>query len=104
MARLEWKMLHPRMTMEHLGFIPYWLDDSNPKRAAEQLNDGYQFGGWEPFKGFTLRDDNALTYPGDPPQMPLAEARLRDELIVFYPHSWVAVIQKDRSFEVCRMD
>lgn len=101
---IVWEMLHPRMTVEHLGHIIYWLDDFNPKSATEQLNDGYQFGGWQPFKGFKLREDNALLYPGDPPTIPLAQAQLRDELVVFYDHSWVAVIQPDRSFEVCRMD
>lgn len=101
---VKWKMLHPEMTIEHLGYIPYWLDEANPKSAREQLNDGYQCGGWRPFPGFKLRDDNSLVYPNDPPTIPLAQGRLRDELIVFYPHSWVAVIQPDRSFEVCRMD
>lgn len=101
---IEWIMLHPKMTLEHLGYIPYWLDEANPKSAREQLNDGYHFGGWRPFPGFKLMDDNSLTYPGDPPMRPLARAKLRDELVVFYPHSWVGVIQPDRSFEVCRMD
>lgn len=104
MAQLRWKMLHPRMTMDHLGYIPGWLDDANPKSAREQLGDGYRFGGWRPFKGHVLLADNSLKFPGDPKMQPLAQAELRDELIVFYPHSWVGVIQKDRSFEVCRMD
>lgn len=101
---IEWEFLHPKMTLEHLGYIPDWLSEANPKSAREQLNDGYAFGGWRPFRGFKLRHDNALLYPGDPPTIPLAQAKLRDELIVFYSHSWVAVIQPDRSFEVCRMD
>lgn len=101
---IKFELLHPRMTQAHLGFIPQWLSVDNPKSAREQLNDGYAFGGWDPFKGFTLNDDNSLSYPGDPPQKPLAQAKLRDELVVFYPSSWVAVIQPDRSFEVCRMD
>lgn len=101
---LKWEMLHPGMTMEHLGFIPHMLNDANPASAREQLNEGYQFGGWDPFKGFTLNEDNSLSYPGDPPQKPLAQARLRDELILFYRYSWIAVIQPDRSFEVCRLD
>jgi hypothetical protein len=29
---------------------------------------------------------------------------LRDELILIYEHSWVAIIQPDRTFETCRMD
>jgi len=101
---LEWEMLHPQITIEHLGYIPYWLSLDNPKSAREQLNDGYAYGGWQPFEGFKLRADNSLIYPNDPPVVPLAQAKLRDELIVFYPHSWIAVIQPDRSFEVCRMD
>ncbi len=101
---IKFELLHPRMTQAHLGFIPQWLSEGNPKSAAQQLHDGYAFGGWDPFQGFTLNKDNSLSYPGDPPQRPLAQAKLRDELIVFYPSSWVAVIQPDRSFEVCRMD
>jgi hypothetical protein len=101
---IDWEFLHPRMTIEHLGYIPYWLNLNNPKSAREQLNQGYVFGGWRPFEGFKLRSDNALLYPGDPPIEPLAQAKLRHELICFYPFSWVAVIQPDRSFEVCRMD
>jgi len=42
--------------------------------------------------------------PGDPPFKPLAQAKLRDELIVLYEADFVAVIQPDRSFEVARMD
>lgn len=101
---LKWQMLHPQMTMAHLGLIPLWLLDVDKRPAREQLNEGYKWGGWQPFEGFALGEDNSLSYPGDPPLQPLAQARLRDELIVFYRHAWVAVIQKDRSFEVCRMD
>jgi hypothetical protein len=104
MMALSVKILHPRATMEHLGMIPLWLDERNPKSAREQLNDAYPFGGWDPFTGFRLGDDNSLRFPGDPPQRPIAEMRLRDECILMYEHSWVAIIQPDRSFEVCRMD
>lgn len=41
-------------------------------------------------------------------QGPLKDALARcqggDETLVFYQHSWVAIIQQDWSFEVCRMD
>lgn len=102
---IQFEFLHPEMTDEHLGFLPLMLDERNPAPAREQLDAGYQHGGgWNPFQGFTLTDANELTYPGDPAYTPLAQAKLRDELIVFYDHSWVAIIQPDRSFEVCRMD
>lgn len=107
MALVKWNFLHPQMTMAHLGHLPLWLDTDNPKSAREQLGEGYIVGGgWRPFSGHILGfgDDYKLYYPGDPPMEPLAIAKLRDELIVFYQSSWVAVIQADRSFEVCRMD
>lgn len=100
------KFLHPQANNYHVGEIPYWLDEANPKTAAEQLNDGYAFGGWQPFGAGVVRlnADNSFSYPGDPPQHPIAEMHLRDELILMYQHSWVAVVQPDRSFELCRMD
>lgn len=102
---IRFDMLHPNMTEEHLGLIPFWLDVDDPRPASEQIHAHYGHGGgWSPFKGFELKEDNSLTYPGDPPTRPLAQARLRDELIVFYRHAWVAVIQPDRSFEVARID
>lgn len=98
--------LDSRVTADHLGFIPMWLEESNPRPAREQLDAGYSFaGGWQPFKGFTLGQDSlSLSYPGDPPLKPLAYTILHKEKIVMYPHAWVAIIQPDNSFEVCRMD
>jgi hypothetical protein len=88
-----------------LGFLPAMLSERNPAPAREQLHHGYAHGGgWHPFRGHKLLPDNRLTYPGDPPLRPLAQTKLRDELIVLYEHAWVAIIQPDRTFEVCRMD
>lgn len=102
---VEWEMLHPRMTRAHLGLLPEMLDDQDPRSAREQLNEAYAHGGgWDPFNGFRLTDKNGLAYPGDPTLKPIAQAKFRNELIVFYDCAWVAIIQPDRSFEVCRMD
>lgn len=99
------KYLHPRANSSHVGDIPLWLSEADPRRASEQLNGWYGHGGgWNPFRGFELREDNSIKYPGDPAHPPIAEMRLRDELILVYESAWVAVIQKDRSFEICRMD
>ena len=35
---------------------------------------------------------------------PLAMAELNDERLYLYPHSYVAVVQQDGGFEMCRMD
>ena len=105
MTQAKWKLLHPAATMAHLGVLPSFLHENDPAPAAEQLNAGYAHaGGWRPQKGFKLTARNSLLYPGDPPLHPVAEAQLRDETIVFYDTAFVAVIQSDRSFEVCRMD
>lgn len=101
---MTWQ-LHPRCTMEHLGFIPAWLSGDDTASAVERLHRGYSFaGGWQPMRGFKLTDKNHLLYPGDPPLRPIATTKLREETICVYDHSFVAVIQPDRSFEVSRMD
>jgi hypothetical protein len=45
-----------------------------------------------------------LHYPGDPPFKPIAMMVLRDETILIYDYSIVAIVQPDGSFEACRMD
>jgi hypothetical protein len=91
--------------MDMLGYLPQMFDERDPRPAREQVDANYGHGGgWEPFQGFTMLPNGNLSYPGDPPTALLAEARLRDEVIRFYEHSWVAIIQPDGSFEICRMD
>lgn len=102
---IPFQLLHPRATYAMLGLIPEFLSESSPAKAVEQLDQAYRHGGgWRPMRGFTLQPNDNLYYPGDPPLAPLAQAMLRFERIVIYPHAWVAVIQPDRSFEVARMD
>lgn len=99
------KFLHPQAVEDHVGFIPYWLSESNPASARQQLHEAYAYGGgWFPMLNFRLTPDNVLRYPGDPPLVPFAEMRLREELILVYECGIVAIIQKDRSFEAARMD
>lgn len=105
MTHPTWTMIDPRCTMEHLGFLPYFLDTANPAKARDQFNANYAHGGgWHNIPGFTMRPGDVLHFPGDPPFKPMAETRLRDERIVFYDCALVAVIQPDGSFEVSRMD
>jgi hypothetical protein len=81
------------------------LSEVDPRPAKEQFDSNYQHGGgWHPFPGFKLGTGISLHYPGDEPLEPLAMCEFRDELIVVYRFAWVAIIQRDQSFEVCRMD
>lgn len=87
-----------------LSILSTFLSEADPRPATEQFNSTYRFGGWQPFKGFTLNDGDGLKYPGDPILYPIASAKLRDETIHLYRSDWVAVIQSDRSFSVARLD
>jgi len=88
-----------------VGYIPTWLSTLDPDGAEKQIDKHYKHGGgFEHFEGFTMDNRFGLHYPNDPPLYPLAVARLRKELILFYPHSWVAVVQKDASFRIARID
>ena len=98
--------LHPAMTMEHLGFLPSFLNDADPRPMREQFNEHYQ-SGWQKMHGLTLVDGRSLHYPGDPLMEPVAKIELEDgrkEFVCFYEHDIVAIIQPDLSFEACRMD
>lgn len=97
---MDWICMCPR---EALGLIPSFLSEFDPRPAKEQFDANY-YPGWRAMSGMTLDDDLTLHYPGDPPFTPLAMTRLRGELIVFYTHEIVAVIQQDHSFEAARLD
>lgn len=109
---MQIQLNHPRMTLDALGpFLPTWLAiaEQTDKPISKTLDRLYSHGGgWSPFNGFTLEDDNAISYPGDPTFPPLAtfilEGKHAGEIACFYPSEWVAIIQPDRSFEICRMD
>jgi|SRR5215475_783395 len=99
---MKWFVYERRFV--ELSVLDSFLRPDDPRPAAQQFQERYRFGGWQPFRGFTLTENNRLTYPEDPPRRPVASTKLRDELIILYPGDWVAIIQPDRSFEVCRMD
>lgn len=87
-----------------VGFIPHMLDETDPRPAKEQLNEQYAHGGgWRHMKGF-VRKGAVLHYSGDPPFHPIAVIPFRDEQVFIYRHGLVAIIQKDESFTVSRMD
>jgi hypothetical protein len=100
-----WILHHPGMTLDHLGYIPDFLREDDPRSAREQFNERYM-SGWHPFNGFRKMLDNGtlVSDSGDPSLKPLASTVLRDEQILFYRHDWVAIVQLDGNFEVCRMD
>lgn len=95
----------PAVAAETIGVLPHWLDEDDPRPAAQQLDEHYAHGGgWHAFLGFQLQVDGSIKYPGDKALKPIAAIAFRKELVMFYPHAWVMILQKDGTFEVCRMD
>lgn len=99
---MKWTLLHPKATPAHLGYIPGFLKEEDPRPAAEQFRERY-VGGWHPFAGFKMTGEG-LEYPGDPPMPAVAALKFRDEWIYLYAHAWVAIVQPDGTYEVSRMD
>ena len=98
------------------GMLPsiFWKGDERP--ASEQLDERYSYGGgFSPLDGGWELDTlnvieegmpefYTLTYPNDSPVNEIGRAQLNDETLVFFQHSWLAIIQSDGSFVVTRVD
>jgi hypothetical protein len=96
--------LRPDARPEDLGFIPTFLIDSDARPVREQFNERY-CSGWRPQPGFTYEPKKMLLqYPGDPDLQPRIGISFHDEIVLLYDHDVVAIVQKDGSFEACRMD
>jgi hypothetical protein len=94
--------------VDMLGFLPDFINKYDERDAKTQLTEGYGFG-WNNFEGFTMKNHDiigeaTITYPDDPPLKEIGRAQLRDETIIVFRHSWVAVVQKDGNFVISRMD
>ena len=93
---------------EQYGMLLSMLKESDPRKAAEQFDSGYQHGGgWNPpacYKQFKVIKNEWLKYPGDEPIRPILIIRFREERIFVYEHDIVRIVQPDGSHEICRMD
>lgn len=85
-------------------FLPFFFSEEDPRPAREQFHSAYAHGGgFHPFEGFELVNDQLL-YPGDPPLQCLSKAKLRDETIMLFQFSWLCIVQPDGSYVVARAD
>lgn len=100
----KWFRRTRRAELTHLGLLPLFLDEDDPRPAVEQFDEHY-VGGWHeitragytPFTG-------AFTYPGDPPLYPLWESKFHEETILVYPHAIVVIVQPDGAYSASRLD
>lgn len=104
---VEFKLLHKEARVEHLGLIPFFLSERDPRPVVEQINANYKHGGWHSMrhmKWFLDFTNMRLRYPGDPSMLPLASVDLGEEQVYIYPHAWVVVIQGDMTWDIARID
>ena len=100
---IEVHALRSGVTIAHLGLIPSFLDEDDPRPAREQFDERYA-GGWKPRPKFKL-NGFVLTYPGDEVMEAFAMIKFNGEQILFFPHAWIAIVKEnDGSYEVARMD
>lgn len=112
-----WMALSDDVTPDHLGLIPSFLDDDDPRPAAEQLHANYAHGGgWQPDPKwrFSFKDGFSISYPGDEPLKPYAWTMLhrdsdQSQAVFIYPYGIVGVWDKptdddEGHFEAARMD
>jgi hypothetical protein len=88
------------------AFLVDIFDEKDPRPAREQAQERYAHGGgWCLMDGFSLRTGSIL-YPGDPPFARLSSCvlPLTGEEVILFDCGFVAIVQKDGSFEVARMD
>lgn len=99
------KGVHP----DELGLIPTFVNPRDPRPVREQIDGNYQHGGgWRPIQGYAMSFEEGingqLQYPGEEPLEPIALIRVRDEMVILYRYGITAILQKDKSFEVARLD
>ncbi len=104
---MKWTELK-RDEYDRLGLLPQIILNIDPRPVKEQVADRYAHGGgWHPFGQGKWKFDpvrHTLKYPGDPVFHPYWVTEVRDETVYVYQSGIVAVVQKDGSFEVTRMD
>lgn len=105
---MVWFAIDPRIDEETLGFLPLIFDPEDARKAREQVDDRYAHGGgWQPQAIWVVNFHNGTAkYPGDPEIRALAMSYLplTDERLLLFPMSYVAIIQRDGSYEMVRMD
>lgn len=77
---------------DEIGFLPSFLDEADPRPAREQFDANYPYGGYWRKVG-EIDKAGVMHYPGDPDLRPIGGTRLRDEVVLVYPASFVAIIQ-----------
>jgi hypothetical protein len=108
---IQFEILKPQVTAEHLGVIPYYFSYLEAGTAEDQMNAGYarSAGGepgdyWNKNQKHKIDETGALKYPGDSKLTPLAKAAFRGDTLRFYDYAIFSIQKPDGSFKVWRLD
>lgn len=93
------------------GIVPSFLSLQDSRSAREQINENYAHGGgWREFVGFVAGGEwedpqnFTLNYPNDQPVRAKAYCKFREELVILFDYDWCAIVQRDGTCEVARLD
>ena len=81
-------------TLIEAGYLPTLIQEDDPRSAFAQLKDRYN-PHIQPMRGFKVHHPQGgawLTYPGDPIIHEVSRARLRDEVLILFEHSWLLIL------------
>jgi hypothetical protein len=105
------ELVHPQANVEMLGYLPCWLDPTEPAGAVEQFDRHYRkFGGWRESTGWAMIGEGQqcrlkpVAYPTDPERPLLAKMQLRDETVLFFHGGYTGVQRPDGSLSIARLD
>lgn len=107
---IEFTIVHPRATQYHLGYVPMFFNNMDPRSAADQLHKNYANGGGvNPRPKFSINAKGQLVWNHDELFERIAEATLHpghdlEEKLIFFTSSYLAIIQKNGDMVVTRVD
>ena len=95
-------MIHTRIWLlrpgvRDLGDVPSYLDETDARPAAEQFSER-----WRPIDELWRLEGSALHGDGQAHEL-LGAIHLRNELVMLFEGSLVAIVQSDRSLEVTQI-
>ena len=86
-----------RPGVRELGDVPSYLDETDARPAAEQFSER-----WRPIDELWRLEGSALHGDGQAHEL-LGAIHLRNELVMLFEGSLVAIVQSDRSLEVSQI-
>jgi hypothetical protein len=87
------------------GILPFWIDPSDDRWAAEQFKEQYPFWTGHINGSGTINARGTKSYPGDPDDEPILKIDLGREVVYIYLRSMVGIVETETGNTlITRMD